>query len=186
MSPWEQPQSEVCPVLVPPLTARLASRLRLKAGKTSLCCRALADPSGRLEPKRGLSGSEAYGCPPGTAAKRGLPGFGPPLTARLASRAVEGCVLKLICLVARGQNEVYPDDGVPNLASLKHVRTVSRCQKKYSYHFPSEKRGLPGVLLQGSKVLCKTRFIRFRPCALTHGYEANAETRGWRSRSAPI
>jgi len=48
MSPWEQPQSEVCPVL------------------------------------------------------------GPPLTARLASRAVEGCVLKPIRLVAWSQNEVYP------------------------------------------------------------------------------
>jgi hypothetical protein len=41
--------------------------------------------------------------------------------------------------------------GVPNLANLKHVRTVSRCQKKYSQHFPSEKRGLPGVLLAGIK-----------------------------------
>jgi hypothetical protein len=27
------------------------------------------DPSGRLEPKRGLSGSEAYGCPPGNSRK---------------------------------------------------------------------------------------------------------------------
>jgi hypothetical protein len=88
---------------------------------------------------------------PGTAAKRGLPGSGAPLIARLASRAVEGCVPKLICLVACGQNEVYPDNSVPNLANLKHVRTVSRCQKKYSYHFPSEKRGLPGGPATGIK-----------------------------------
>jgi hypothetical protein len=45
--------------------------------------------------------------PLGTAAKRGLPGSWPPLTARVASRAVEGCALKPICLVAWSQNEVY-------------------------------------------------------------------------------
>src|SRR5271165_5627792 len=70
--------------------------------------RSQADLSGHLEPKRDLSGLEAYGCPRGTAARRGLPGSWPPLTATLASRAVEGCVLKLICLVTWSQNEINP------------------------------------------------------------------------------
>jgi hypothetical protein len=34
--------------------------------------------------------------------------LGPPLTARVASRAVEGCVLKLIYLVAWSQNKGVP------------------------------------------------------------------------------
>src|SRR5271169_974297 len=100
MSPWNS-----CKAMFARFWAAADRETRFSSSRR---LRFQADLSGRLEPKRGLSGSEAYGCPPGTAAKRCLPGSGPPLTARLASRAVEGCVFKLICLVAWSQNEVYP------------------------------------------------------------------------------
>src|SRR5271169_5461266 len=74
-----------------------------------------------------------------TAAKRGLPGSGPPLTARLASRAVEGCVLKLICLVAWSQNEVYPVRRLTNVppgnsrkARFARFWAASDCETRFS------------------------------------------------------
>ena len=86
----------------------LAASDRESRFSSSQRLRSQADLSGRLEPKRGLSGSEAYGCPLGTAAKRGLPGSWPPLTARLASRAVERLRSQADLSGRLSQNEVYP------------------------------------------------------------------------------
>jgi hypothetical protein len=47
--------------------------------------------------------SEAYGCPPGPAAKRGLPGSWPPLTRETRFSSSEGWVLKLICWSPRAK-----------------------------------------------------------------------------------
>ena len=61
MSPWNS-----CKVRFARFWAASDREIRFSSSRR---LRSQADLSGRLKPKRGLSGSEAYGCPPGNSRK---------------------------------------------------------------------------------------------------------------------
>ena len=100
MSPWNSYKARV-PVVRAASPARLASRAVEGRALKLICLVACSR-------KRGLSGSKAYGCPLEQPQKRGLSGSGLPLPRDSLLEQCQGCVLKLIRLVAWSQNEVYP------------------------------------------------------------------------------
>ena len=146
----------------------LAASDRESRFSSSQRLRSQADLSGRLSqnevyPVRRLTDV------PSNSRKARFARFWRSSIARLASRAVQGCVLKLICLVACGQNEVYPDNGVPNLANLKHVRTVSRCPKKISLPLSERKTRFTRVPATGIKSALQNEVYRV-PALRVHAW----------------